>query len=79
MSAHAMEGLKAWSEDTEGRARELEQARKTVGARAEERLREIHDKVKDSLQRGVYKPSRDRRGRDLIFMRSRAAGEDKVV
>ena len=78
VSAYAMGGLKAWSEDTEGRARELEQARKMVGARAAERLREIHDKVKDSLQRGGYKPSRDRLGRDLIFMRSRPAEERKA-
>ena len=74
----AMAGLKAWSENTEGRARELEQARKRVGARAAERFREIHDKVRAALEKGAYRPARDRVGKDLVFMRGRAAGERKA-
>ena len=73
-----MAGLKAWSENTEGRARELEQARKRVGARAAERFREIHDKVRAALEKGAYRPARDRVGKDLVFMRGRAAGERKA-
>ena len=79
VSAHAMAGLKAWSNDTEGRARELELARKKGGAGAEARLREVHDRVRAALEKGTYKPTRDRVGKDLIFMRGRAAGEGKVV
>lgn len=79
VSAHAMAGLKAWSNDTEGRARELERARKKGGAGAEARLKEVHDRVRAALEKGAYRPARDRQGKDLIFMRGRAAGESKVV
>lgn len=79
VSAHAMAGLKSWSEDTEGRERELERARKRGGAGAEAKLREVHDRVRAALEKGTYKPARDRVGKDLIFMRGRAAGEGKVV
>lgn len=79
VSAHAMAGLKSWSNDTEGRARELERARKKGGAGAEAKLREVHDRVRAALEKGTYKPTRDRVGKDLIFMRGRAAGEGKVV
>ena len=32
-----------------------------------------------ALEKGTYRPARDRVGKDLVFMRGRAAGEDKVV
>ena len=79
VSAHAMAGLKAWSNDAEGRERELERARKKGGAGAEARLKEVHDRVRVALEKGAYRPTRDRVGKDLIFMRGRAAGEGKVV
>ena len=75
----AMQGLKYWSEDEEGRRRELAIARKRGGVGAEAKLKEIHDKVRAALEKGVYRPARDRVGKDLVFMRGRAAGEDKVV
>lgn len=75
----AMQGLKYWSEDEEGRRRELAIARKRGGVGAETKLREIHDRVRAALEKGTYRPARDRVGKDLIFMRGRAAGEGKVV
>ena len=75
----AMQGLKYWSEDEEGRRRELAIARKRGGVGAEAKLKEIHDRVRAALEKGVYRPARDRVGKDLVFMRGRAAGEDKVV
>ena len=78
VSAHAMAGLKAWSNDADGRARELERARKRGGAGAEAKLREVHDRVRAALEKGTYKPTRDRVGKDLIFMRGRAA-EGKAI
>lgn len=75
----AMQGLKYWSEDEEGRRRELAIARKRGGVGAETKLKEIHDKVRAALEKGVYRPARDRVGKDLVFMRGRAAGEGKVV
>ena len=75
VSAHAMAGLKAWSNDADGRARELERARKRGGAGAEAKLREVHDRVRAALEKGTYKPARDRVGKDLICMRGRATGE----
>lgn len=75
----AMQGLKYWSEDEEGRRRELAIARKRGGVGAETKLREIHDRVRAALEKGTYRPARDRVGKDLVFMRGRAAGEGKVV
>ena len=75
----AMQGLKCWSEDEEGRRRELTIARKRGGVGAEAKLKEIHDKVRTALEKGTYRPARDRVGKDLVFMRGRAAGEGKVV
>lgn len=75
VSAHAMAGLKAWSNDADGRARELELARKRGGVGAETKLREIHDRVRAALEKGTYRPARDRVGKDLVFMRGRATGE----
>ena len=75
----AMQGLKYWSEDEEGRRRELAIARKRGGVGAETKLKEIHDRVRAALEKGVYRPARDRVGKDLVFMRGRAAGEGKVV
>ena len=75
----AMQGLKYWSEDEEGRRRELVIARKRGGVGAEAKLKEIHDRVRAALEKGVYRPARDRVGKDLVFMRGRAAGEGKVV
>lgn len=75
----AMAGLKCWSEDEKGRRRELAIARKRGGVGAETKLREIHDRVRAALEKGTYRPARDRVGKDLIFMRGRAAGEGKVV
>ena len=75
----AMACLKAWSEDKEGRRRELPIARKRGGVGAEAKLKEIHDRVRTALEKGTYRPARDRVGEDLIFMRSRTAGEGKVV
>lgn len=71
----AMQGLKYWSEDEEGRRRELAIARKRGGVGAETKLREIHDRVRAALEKGTYRPARDRVGKDLIFMRGRATGE----
>lgn len=75
----AMQGLKCWSEDEEGRRRELAIARKRGGVGAEAKLKEIHDRVRTALEKGTYRPARDRVGKDLVFMRGRAAGEGKVV
>ena len=75
----AMQGLKCWSEDEEGRRRELAIARKRGGVGAEAKLKEIHDRVRAALEKGTYRPARDRVGKDLVFMRGRAAGESKVV
>ena len=75
----AMGGLKAWSEDEEGRRRELAIARKRGGVGAEAKLKEIHDRVRTALEKGTYRPARDRVGKDLVFMRGRAAEEGKVV
>ena len=75
----AMAGLKCWSEDEEGRRRELTIARKRGGVGAEAKLKEIHDRVRAALEKGTYRPARDRVGKDLVFMRGRAAGEGKVV
>ena len=75
----AMAGLKYWSEDEEGRRRELAIARKRGGVGAEAKLKEIHDRVRAALEKGTYRAARDRVGKDLVFMRGRAAGEDKVV
>ena len=75
----AMQGLKCWSEDEEGRRRELAIARKRGGVGAEAKLKEIHDRVRTALEKGTYRPARDRVGKDLVFMRGRAAGESKVV
>ena len=75
----AMAGLKCWSEDEEGRRRELAIARKRGGVGAEAKLREIHERVRAALEKGTYRPARDRVGKDLVFMRGRAVGEGKVV
>ena len=75
----AMQGLKCWSEDEEGRRRELAIARKRGGVGAEAKLKEIHDRIRAALEKGTYRPARDRVGKDLVFMRGRAVGEGKVV
>ena len=72
----AMQGLKYWSEDEEGRRRELAIARKRGGRSAEDRLKRLQDSVKAVLSKSAYRPARDRQGKDLIFLKGPAHKED---